>query len=266
MNALITGGDSGIGLAFAEELAARGYRLWIVSNREESLAQVRENLGAQTLWADLAAHGAAEKVARWCPAPDVLICNAGMFFMQYLSPENLPKVQAMMALHMESVTELCILLGGKMKERGSGHILILSSMTARIPAPGIAIYSATKTYLKSFGKSFSYEMRPYGVKVCTLCPSAVDTGLYPLGPKLRKTLRSLGIIRSPRWMARRGLRALFGGRRSVSPGLMNFLLPPIIGLMPNRLIDYLGMKWINTPAPPSPDNGPTHTDGPDKAA
>ena len=265
MNALITGGDSGIGLAFAEELAARGYRLWIVSNREETLAQVRENLGAQTLWADLAAHGAAEKVARWCPAPDVLICNAGMFFMQYLSPENLPKVQKMMTLHMESTTELCILLGGKMKERGAGHILIMSSMTARIPAPGIAIYSATKAYLKSFGRSFSYEMRPYGVKVTTVCPSAVDTGLYPLGPGLRRTLKSVGIIRSPEWLAGRCLKALFGGRRCISPGLMNILLPPVIGLIPNRLIDRLGMKWINTPAQPSPDSGPTHKDAPGKA-
>ena len=265
MKALITGGDSGIGLEYARELAAKGYALWIVSNREETLAAVRQELGAQTLCEDLAAHGAAEKVAAWCPEADVLICNAGMFFIQYLSPEKLPKVQTMMALHMEATTELCILLGEKMKEKGAGHILIMSSMTARSPAPGITIYSATKAYLKSFGKSLSHEMRPYGVKVTTVCPSAVDTGLYPLGPGLRKTLRRLGIIRSPQWMARRGLRALFGGRRTLSPGLMNALLPPLFGLMPNRLIDRLGMKWINTPAQTPRDSGPTQTDGPCKA-
>ena len=69
-------------------------------------------------------------------------------------------------------------------------------MTAEIPAPGIAVYSATKAYLKSFGRGFSYEMRPFGVKVTTVCPAAIDTGLYPISPSLRKFLRRLGIIRS----------------------------------------------------------------------
>ena len=188
--ALISGGDSGIGLAYAKKLAQMGYELFLVSNRESSLSEAGESLGANTLCLDLTTPGAAEAVLQWCPEADVLICNAGMFFMEYLSPGNMPKAKAMMALHMQATTELCILYGDKMKAKGAGHILIMSSMTARIPAPGIAIYSATKAYLKSFGRSFSYEMRPYGVKVTTVCPSAVDTGLYPLGPGLRRTVPS----------------------------------------------------------------------------
>ena len=136
----------------------------IVSNQEKELADAAADIRAtydvpvESLCIDLAQHGVAEKVLEWCPAPDVLINNAGIFFMDYLGPENLKKVRTMMALHMETVTELCILAGTQMKEKGGGHILNMSSMTARIPAPGIAIYSATKAYLKSFGKGFSYEM------------------------------------------------------------------------------------------------------------
>ena len=78
------------------------------------------------LEADLAQAGAAEKVASWCDAeglaPDILINDAGMFFMKYLSPEMLPKVRTMMNLHMDAATELCILLGARMKERGRGWI------------------------------------------------------------------------------------------------------------------------------------------------
>ena len=120
--------------------------------------------------------------------------------------------------------------------------------TARIPAPGIAVYSATKAYLKSFGRSLSYEYRPFGVTVTTLCPAAVDTGLYPLGDGLRKVLRHLGILRSPEWMARRALKAMHRGRRCVSPGLTNRLVPLLVALLPARLIDRLGLKWIRKSA------------------
>jgi hypothetical protein len=248
--ALVTGASSGMGLEFARQLAQKGYALAIVSNQEKELAEAAESIKAefgvpvQSLCIDLAQHGIAEKVLAWCPSPDILINNAGIFFMEYLEPENLGKVRTMMALHMETVTELCILAGTQMKEKGGGRILNMSSMTARIPAPGIAIYSATKAYLKSFGKSLSYEMRPFGVTVTTVCPAAVDTGLYPLGDRLRRFLRHIGLIRTPEWLVRRSLKAMFRGRRTFSPGLTNCLLPPLIAVLPACLIDYLGLKWI----------------------
>ena len=248
--ALVTGASSGIGLEFSRQLAGMGYALAMVSNREEELADAAERLRAefgvpvQALCIDLTKQGAAEEVLAWCPEPDVLVNNAGMFFMEYLTPESLGKVRTMMALHMDVVTELCILAGSRMKEKGDGHILNISSMTARIPAPGIAIYSSTKAYLKTFGKSLSYELRPFGVSVTTVCPAAVDTGLYPLGDRLRRFLRAIGVIRTPEWLVRRSLKAMFRGRRTFSPGLTNALLPPLIAILPARLIDRLGLRWI----------------------
>lgn len=248
--ALVTGASSGIGLEFSRQLAGMGYALAMVSNREEELADAAGRLRAefdvpvQALYIDLTKQGAAEEVLAWCPEPDVLINNAGMFFMEYLTPESLGKVRTMMALHMDVVTELCILAGSRMKEKGGGHILNISSMTARIPAPGIAVYSSTKAYLKTFGKSLSYELRPFGVSVTTVCPAAVDTGLYPLGDSLRRFLRAIGVIRTPEWLVRRSLKAMFRGRRTFSPGLTNALLPPLIAILPARLIDRLGLRWI----------------------
>ena len=232
--ALVTGASSGIGLEFARQLARMGYALALVSNREQELADAAEGLRAgygvpvQTLCIDLTKPGAAEEVLAWCAEPDVLVNNAGMFFMEYLSPENLGKVRTMMALHMNVVTELSILAGSRM-------------------APGIAIYSSTKAYLKMFGKSLSYELRPFGVIVTTVCPSAVDTGLYPLPERLRGFLRRIGVIRTPEWLVRRSLKALFRGRRTFSPGLTNYLVPPLIAILPARLIDRLGLKWIANP-------------------
>ena len=252
--AVITGGSSGVGLEFSREFASRGYALALVSNRDRDLADAKQSLEREfgvpvhTLCADLSDVGIAEKILAWCDSiglqVEVLVNNAGMFFMEYLSPENLRKAETMMGLHVFTPTRLCILFGARMKDRGKGYILNMSSMTARIPAPGIAVYSASKAYLKSFGRSFSYEMRPYGVRVTTVCPAAIDTGLYPLGTRLRKTLRRLGIIRSPHWLARRAVKALFRGRRTISPGLTNALVPALVAILPPRMIDRLGMKWI----------------------
>ena len=162
--ALITGASAGMGLAFARQLASQGYALALLSNREEELNRAAERIREQfdvpvhPLCIDLALPGAAEAVLQWCDGqglqPKILVNNAGMFFMEYLSPENLGKAETMMGLHVFTPTRLCILFGARMKDRGKGYILNMSSMTARIPAPGIAVYSASKAYLKSFGRSF----------------------------------------------------------------------------------------------------------------
>lgn len=254
--ALITGASSGMGLEFARQLARMGYSLLLVSNRPQELSDAAEGLRqafpavrVESRCMDLSTHGVAREVLSWCGQtglePTVLVNNAGIFFMEYLSPDNLPKADAMLALHIETITDLCVLAGQRMKERGQGYILNMSSLTARIPAPGIAVYSASKAYLKSFGRSLSYELKPFGVQVTTVCPAAVDTGLYPLSARMRKILRRVGLLWTPEKLVSRALKAMFRGRRVLSPGLPNFFLPPLIAALPSRLVDRLGMKWIH---------------------
>jgi len=250
--ALITGGSSGMGLEYARQLAGRGYHLILVSNRPDELETAQTSLKGQypveiiTRYQDLAETEAADKLYAWCTGemeivPDVVVCNAGMFFFKELEVADLDRVQAMMNLHMVTVTRMCLLFGQAMKDRG-GHLLIMSSMAARIPAPGITVYSATKAYLRSFGRSLSYELKPYGVGVTTVCPGAIATPLYRLSEsKLRLGVR-LGLIGTPRWLVGRALRAMFRRRRVVSPGLMNVYLPALIALLPGPLIAWLWNK------------------------
>lgn len=253
MTALITGGSSGLGLEFARQLAARGYDLILVGNRAEELAAARTELAAQypvavtTHFQDLAEPDAADRLYAWCTGergilPDVLVNNAGMFFFKELTPEDLPRVQAMLNLHVTTVTRCCLLFGAAMKRRGSGRLLIVSSMAARIPVPGITVYSASKAYLRSFGRSLSYELKPAGVGVTTLCPAAVATPLYRLSEKKMRLGVAVGLIRTPRWLVRRALRALFRGRRVISPSFMNVYLPRMIALLPGFVIAALWKK------------------------
>ena len=251
--ALITGGSSGMGLIYAQKLAEAGCDLLLVSNQQEELErtafEMKGRFGVRAIarYQDLAARDAAEVLLAFCREQslevDILINNAGMFFFEELTPENEAKALTMMQLHIYTPTRLSVLLGEEMKHRGYGYILNVSSMAARLPCPGITVYSATKAYLKSFTKSLFFEMRPYGVGVTTVCPAAIATPLYKLKPSLLKLGVKVGLIGTPEWLVRRALRGLFRKRRVVKPGFMNYYLPPLIALLPKGLVDRLWRKY-----------------------
>ena len=245
MMALVTGGSSGIGLEFSRQLAAKGYDLIIVSNSREQLdavcAPIAEEYGGRGIprLQNLATGNAAEELMEWCDSqsvlPDILITNAGMFYFKELSPELMGKAEVMIGLHVTTPTKMCILFGDRMKQRGSGRILLVASMAARIPAPGIQVYSATKAYLRSFGESLSFELKPYGVTVTTLCPAAVATPLYGLKKGLLNFGVAIRVIHTPQWLVRKALKGLFRGRRLMKPSIMNAYLPPMIKMHPSNL-------------------------------
>ena len=257
MVALITGGSSGMGLEYARQLAEKGYDLVLVSNREKELSGAVAGLSeafpvqVEGHFQDLALPSSADELFAWCQGrylvPDVLVNNAGMFFFKELGVADLGRVQTMLNLHVGTITRLSILFGEAMKQRGSGYILIVSSMAARIPAPGITIYSATKAYLRSFGRSLSYELRPYGVGVTTVCPAAIATPLYRLKPSLMDLGVRTRLIHTPAWLVSRALRAMFRRRRVVSPSFMNVWLPPLVALLPGPLEQWLWKRiWART--------------------
>ena len=117
-----------MGLEYTRQLAAKGYNLILVSNREDELSAARAELQAAfpvkvtTRNQDLALPDAADRLFQWCmqeeQLPDIVINNAGMFFFKELQTEDLDRVQAMMNLHMTTITRSCILFGNAMKQRG----------------------------------------------------------------------------------------------------------------------------------------------------
>ncbi len=242
-----------MGLEYAKQLAEIGCNLLLVSNQKEELKKVSEDLQREKTirviphYQDLATETAAEELLSFCQAEnlqiDILINNAGMFFFEELTTENEAKALTMLRLHVFTPTRLCILFGEEMKKRGYGYLINMSSMAAKLPCPGITIYSATKAYLKSFGKSLYFEMRPYGVGVTTVCPAAIATPLYRLKPSLLKLGVRIGLIGTPQWLVRKALNGMIRKKRVVKPGFMNIYLPPLIALLPHGLVAKLWQKF-----------------------
>ena len=253
--ALVTGASSGMGLEYARHLAASGCRVVMVSNQQTELEQCAEELRkaySAEIWpiyCDLARYEAADELFDICQQKgleiDILINNAGIFFFKELKGEVCALGDKMLFLHVITPTRLCERFGEGMKARGRGYMLNVSSVTAGMSAPGLTLYAATKSYLRSFSKSLYYEMKPYGVGVTVVCPGAVSTGLYAVLPALVKILTvadKFGLVYSPEKLVRKALTAMFRRRRCIVPGWFNLLYAPAVNVLPKRTVSRVWRK------------------------
>ena len=253
--ALITGGSSGIGFAYAKEWARKGYNILIVSNREDLNDQAQKDLQALypdsqilTLYQDLTLPDAAKTVFDYCEAENLeveaLVNNAGMYYFGAVVEKPMELSHKMAMLHCTTPMDLCTLFGKQMKDCGHGYILNASSITAFMSVPAIAVYEATKSFLHKFSKGIHYELSHYGVKVCCVCPGAVDTDLYNLPVKTRKWLRAIGIMLSPDQIAKRGVRATMNGRMVKIPGPINYFFLFMLFLVPKFVMHLVKRKFV----------------------
>lgn len=245
--ALVTGAGSGIGRCYALRLAALGYRLLLVGNRPEPLAAVAREIEAEggaevrTLPLDLARReAAAELFARTQQAGiavDVLINNAGIFSFCDILRTPAERIERIILLHALTTAQLCRLYAGDMvRRRSRGHILNMASFSLWMPFPGLSLYGASKACLKAFSVAFAREVAEEGIRVTAVCPAGVATDLYGLTPRWQRIGLRLGVLISADSCARRGLRALWRGRRCSVPDWWNRALIPLCRILPMRVL------------------------------
>ncbi len=241
-----------MGKVFAETLASLGCNMLVVSNQQKELIEVADllrdkyDVKVDYLVQDLTLDTAVSDIFAFCHSHeltiDILINNAGMFFFHQLDDEYDVRMEMMLKLHVVTPTRLCRLFGDEMRKRGFGYIINISSMAARLPFPGITVYSATKSYLRNFGEAYYYEMKDDGVGVTTVCPAAIATPLYRLNPKLLRLGVRLGVIATPQWLVKKALIGAFKRKCIVQPGFMNIWLPPFLSLIPRKIINSIWRK------------------------
>lgn len=246
--ALVTGAGSGIGRCYALRLAALGYNLVLAGNRPEPLETVRREVETsspetriRTVSIDLARIGAAEELhdltRREGIEIDVVINNAGIFSFCDILHTPPERIERIILLHDLTNTEMCRLYAADMVRRGCrGHILNMSSYSLWMPFPGLSLYSASKAYLRAFSVAFAKEVREHGIRVTAVCPAGVATDLYGLTPRWQRIGLRLGVLISADSCARRGLRALWRGRRTIVPDWWNRIWIPLCKLLPMWVI------------------------------
>src|SRR6266542_1566902 len=230
--ALVTGASSGLGLEFADLLAARKVNLVLAARRREPMEKLASDLrrkhGVDVLVEsiDLASPGAPGRLKSSLDERsvtiDILVNNAGYGLPGDFQEMPIERTLDMIQLSVTALTELTHLFGRDMAARRSGHILLVASLLAFQAVPSYAAYAATKSYVLALGEALHDELRPHGVVVTSLCPGHTATGFdAAAGATVSPLLRLLTM--KPRPVAASGIRALLQGKAMVVAGLSNKL-------------------------------------------
>ncbi|WBU37049.1 SDR family NAD(P)-dependent oxidoreductase [Homoserinibacter sp. YIM 151385] len=182
--ALVTGGTSGIGAAFARALAARGHDLVLVARDEARLEETAAELRAtgrhvEVLSADLSVRADVDRVAARIEDPsrpvDLLVNNAGFGVHWKLTASDVEVHDRAMEVMVRAVLVLGGAAGRAMRERGHGAIVNVSSTAGFIT---MGAYSAIKAWVTSYTEGLSNELHGTGVTVTALCPGWVRTEFH----------------------------------------------------------------------------------------
>lgn len=248
--ALVTGASSGIGLAMAELLAARGCDLVLVArdrDRLEHLADdLRPKVDVEVLVADLADRAALDRVAARLgstSAPiDLLVNNAGFGFSGDFIDLDPAGETAVVDVNIVALHRLAHAAGTAMTARGRGGILNVSSIAGYGPAPRAATYAATKAFVTSFSEALHAELGPQGVTVSCLCPGLTRTEFQQRAGSNTDSTPDF-VWQSATEVARAGLEGIDRGRRVVVPGAHNKILSAGIRLAPIGLISQVRSRF-----------------------
>lgn len=184
---LITGGASGIGLAFAERFLSAGNEVIICGRREDKLLEVKEkHPQIHTRVADVADEKERIELYEWAagefPGLNVLVNNAGIQRRQKLTEtEDWTQTRQEIAINLDAPVHLSRLFVSHLRQKENSAILNVTSGLSFVPLANVPVYCATKAALHSFTLSLRYQLRETPVEVVEVIPPAVDTDLGGVG-------------------------------------------------------------------------------------
>lgn len=192
--ALVTGSTSGIGLAIARALRAEGAEVVLTGFGDATtIADLREELGAVHVDADLTTREGCEALMAGAGPVDILVNNAGM---QHVAPvEEFPvdKWDFIIALNLTAAFHTTRLAVPHMKEQGWGRIINTASAHSKVASPFKSAYNAAKHGLDGFTKTVALEVAPYGVTANCISPGYVWTSLVE--NQIPDTMEARGLTR-----------------------------------------------------------------------
>jgi uncharacterized protein len=253
--ALITGGSSGIGEAFAEVFAAEGYDLVITARREDRLRAVAERLERRhggrvhVVVSDFSRRDAVERLCADVAARglhiDALVNNAGYGVPGAYGASPWTRHDDFLQVMVTAVSELTYRLLPAMIERGHGRIINVASLAGLVPAPaGHTLYGASKAFVIKFSEALAHEVRAQGVHVTAVCPGFTRSEFHDV------TGTRDQMNRLPPWMwmdaatvARQGFDAVMAGTPIYVNGRVNRTIAWLVRYVPQWLVRSVGRRF-----------------------
>jgi short-subunit dehydrogenase len=239
----ITGASSGIGQALAWRYHQAGWKLALAARRTaeiESWARARQLPADRyaVYGADVAEIDSIAAAGQACLArqgvPHAVIANAGISIgVDSAVRADLGVIARTFATNNVGLAATFYPFIGAMTARGSGALVGIASVAGIRGLPGHGAYCASKAAVISYCESLRGEMRPFGVKVVTICPGYIDT------PLTRANRYSMPFLMRPEDFAERAFRAIEAGASyRVIPWQMG-VAAKLLRLLPNPLFDRL---------------------------
>lgn len=174
---LITGAGGGLGREMVQQFRDAGAKLLLTDVSDVALDSAAEEAAESlvaTVVADLAVAAGCEAIAAACGersvVPDILVNNAGIGVGGRLDHVPRDQWEALMQINLLAPMRLCSLLLPQMVERGSGHIVNISSLAGWVGSHGLSAYCASKFGLRGFGESLAADLEDTGVRITNVYP------------------------------------------------------------------------------------------------
>lgn len=245
--ALVTGASAGIGKAFAQQLAERGYDLVLTARRRERLDELgrelsaRHGVRAEVVSADLAQKEAPQAIfdelERRGIAVDALVNNAGYGIPRPFAKTTWQEQADFLQVLVTSVAHLTHMFLPGMLAREHGHIINIASLAGLIyGAPGNTLYGAAKSFVIKFTESLSLELDKSGVHATAVCPGFTFSEFHDVNGTRQRVKNLPGAM----WMdadtvARQGIEAALHGRVVYVNGGVNKLIAQAMRHLPAPL-------------------------------
>ncbi|GAC69082.1 mycolate reductase [Gordonia soli] len=243
--AVVTGASSGIGMALARTLAARGHSLILVARRGEILEELaqelrgRHRVTAEVRAVDLSEPTDVEVLAAELADREIsILCNnAGIATFGPVAELDSDYERAQVRLNVTAVHDLTLAVLPQMVARRSGGILMVGSAAGNMPIPNNATYAATKAFVNTFSESLRGEVSGQGVHITLLAPGPVRTETpAPEDQSIVDKMVPDFLWHSSEKVAEMSLDALAHNKMRVVPGAMSKAMSVAGGYSPRAVV------------------------------
>lgn len=245
---LITGATGGFGKHFSQYYAHKGEMLFLHGRSLEKLQKLKDELNASApihlLVSDFADAQSLSKFLSELSKEtfDIVINNAGFGDYSLFTESSLKKNEEMIATNVLALTQIARVTMANMRIAKKGYLLNVGSVASFFPGPYMAVYYATKAYVKSLSLALHEEGKQDNIVVSCFCPGPTKTKFHHHANINESSLMSSLFVGEPTAVVNKGLKALEKRKRLSVPGISNKFFVLSSKLLPVAIFNQIMLQ------------------------